>query len=610
MNIKRFKLSKVNVDLILFLLIFCIVFSVYLFTLAPTVFIEDSGELITATTQLGIAHPPGYPLYTILGKFFSLIPVGSLAWRVNMMSAFFGSLAVSILFLIVKKITNSRAISFSAALLLAFNPIYWSQSIFAEVYTLNVFFVSLCIYLLLIWQEQKKEKYLFIFSFVFGLSITNHQMMLLLAPAFVLYIVLNKKDILKNFKLIKSMFWYFLIGLAVYLYLPLRSLQNPVLDWGNPETLRAFWGHIARKQYGDFSILSQPLSKFSLVAIFVYSLVQDFLWPMFVLSALGIFTMFKKNRNFAYLSLSIFLLNSVGLILLRNSGGSNETEYVFRVYYLPCFLILVIWFAYTIKFGLDKIKKLLSKQKSLLKIVNLVVLIVVVLLPLNYLVANYKLNDQSDFWLTYDYGKKLLASLEPNATLLYYGEGSIASDTQLFTLMYLQMVENFRPDVFIVDELNFFKSQVSIAFPTQHFNLVEIKRKDALLNLLWQATQEYDLPLYTSFIVNEKSARDLEIFSRSNGWVNKVYPNIESAKEGQQPTADFSLRNLENKSLELDYSMGGFLSIYYYGIATNYLENGHDDLAYQTFMKAIELDPQPFSQNYKDYITHREEWNK
>ena len=301
--------KKNHLDFIIASAIFCLVMAVYLFTLAPTIYIEDNPELITAAATLGIPHPSGYPLFVLLGKLFTFIPFGSIPWRVNLMSAFFSALTISFLYLILNEITRKRFISLAVSLILPFSPTYWSQSIDAEVYTLNIFFVALLIYLLTLWSESKSIKLLYWISFIYGLSLTNHQMMILLFPAFAVFIYLNDKKIVKRFKTIFFMLLLFLLGLSVYLYLPIRSLQNPMLDWGNPETVKRFWEHITRKEYSDFSIL-QKKSKLGLILFFFINLMYDFFLPMVILALFGIMYLFIKKRKFAFLTFGVFFLNS------------------------------------------------------------------------------------------------------------------------------------------------------------------------------------------------------------------------------------------------------------------------------------------------------------
>ena len=109
-------------------------FAVYLWTLAPTVTGEDSGELIAAAYTLGIPHPPGYPLWCLLAKaFIQCVPYGEIAWRVNVMSAVFASLTVYVAGLIVLHLTRNRLAAFGGPMALAFSLEFWEQSVIAEV---------------------------------------------------------------------------------------------------------------------------------------------------------------------------------------------------------------------------------------------------------------------------------------------------------------------------------------------------------------------------------------------------------------------------------------------------------------------------------------------
>ncbi len=116
---------------------------VYGYTLAPTVTGEDSGELIGAAWALGVPHPPGYPVWTLLAHAFTWIPFGSVGWRVNLLSAVCAAGTVSLLVLIGITVTRSRLASFAAAMIFAFSRVFWEQAMIAEVYALNTFFMAL-----------------------------------------------------------------------------------------------------------------------------------------------------------------------------------------------------------------------------------------------------------------------------------------------------------------------------------------------------------------------------------------------------------------------------------------------------------------------------------
>ncbi|MDI6751352.1 MAG: DUF2723 domain-containing protein [bacterium] len=177
-------------------------FGIYLLTLTPTVGLHDSGDMITSSYVLGIAHPPGYPLYTLFGKgWMTVIPIGNIAYRMNMQSALFASLAVMMVYLIILKLSISNyqlAITriipgVVAALIFAFSTTFWEQAVIAEKYTLNAFFFSLLIFILLKWQETYNLQlttynYLYLFAFILGLSFTHHFQTIYIVPAAIFFL--------------------------------------------------------------------------------------------------------------------------------------------------------------------------------------------------------------------------------------------------------------------------------------------------------------------------------------------------------------------------------------------------------------------------------------
>jgi hypothetical protein len=134
-------------------LLFTTVFGVYLSTMSPVVYLGDSGEFTAAAFSLGIPHNSGYPLYSLLGKIFCMVPIGNVAFRLNLMSAFFSALTVLLVYHIIYKFTRNVLCSLSAAAFLAFTPLFWSQTVSAEVYPLHLFFMALMIWLLWQWEE-------------------------------------------------------------------------------------------------------------------------------------------------------------------------------------------------------------------------------------------------------------------------------------------------------------------------------------------------------------------------------------------------------------------------------------------------------------------------
>jgi len=184
-----------------------VAFAVYFFTLAPNVGLEDSGEFLTASYNFGVPHPPGYPSWTILAFLFEQIPFGNAAWRVNLMSAVFGALAAGMLSLItckfagrllklerfkdftlegISKESSALMVGVTSGLIFAFIDTMWSQAVIAEVYTLNsFFFTSLCLLVMRWFDSPEQKRWPIYIALVFGVGITNHQTLLVSAPAFI-----------------------------------------------------------------------------------------------------------------------------------------------------------------------------------------------------------------------------------------------------------------------------------------------------------------------------------------------------------------------------------------------------------------------------------------
>lgn len=308
---------------------FLITLTGYTLTLAPTVTMEDSGELATAGTFLGIPHPPGYPLWTMISwiftKLFSFVTFRGQpnpAWGIAFSSAFFGALASALTALLVcrsgrdfigRSSRASAAVSprtlklfcwvggVSSSLVFAFTSINWSQSVIVEIYALNAFFLMLLMTLAYMWIRRPSAKLLIILSFVFGLSLTNYQALLLMLPALALLVMLKDLNLARDFTiaaipygLVFLLIWKtdiipplvhplhytsyiyislnFLViiltaiflpkgrtvamcilalelGLLFYAYMPLASDFNPPMNWGYPRTWEGFKHAITRGQY-------------------------------------------------------------------------------------------------------------------------------------------------------------------------------------------------------------------------------------------------------------------------------------------------------------------------------------------------------------------------
>jgi tetratricopeptide (TPR) repeat protein len=192
-----------RIDWITFLITFGAVMLGYYLTLAPELTLEDSGELATGSMYAGIPHPPGYPVWTIYTWLWTvLLPVGNIAWRVALGTAFSGALAAGLLGLLVSRgssllmegIEELKAMSgnwesaicmisgFVAGMLIGFNGFMWSQAVIAEVYATSVASFMFVLLFLLRWiYAPHQRRFLYYAMFAFGISFTNHQSLIVAA---------------------------------------------------------------------------------------------------------------------------------------------------------------------------------------------------------------------------------------------------------------------------------------------------------------------------------------------------------------------------------------------------------------------------------------------
>ena len=314
----------------------------YLLTIAPSVIQIDTGELAAVQCTLGIAHPTGYPLFTIIGYIFSVIPLPlTKIFQLNLLAAIYCSAAISIFtftskmvldnlgsfqFIKHSKEKNKRkkkdsgknvqpgvvlSIELSepykiisaifSGLLLALSKTFWFQSTSVEVYSLHLLLITTIILslikaFLLSDKENPISKYWIIFAIFLALGFTNHMTTLLIIPG-VAYLYFTKNGF--RSKSIKQIFLmliiFFPILVLVYSYLPIRASQNPVMNWGNPVEWERIIRHISGQQYQVwlFSSTEAAAKQFN---YFISNLPKEFFLSI-LLSAAGFWVSFIYARK-------------------------------------------------------------------------------------------------------------------------------------------------------------------------------------------------------------------------------------------------------------------------------------------------------------------------
>ena len=408
-----------------------LLFAVYAASSPRTVGLEDDSLFVLSAYFLGIEHPPGYPLFTLTGHLFTHLPIGSVAYRVHLASAFYGALTIGAAWLcMLSLLPGERLVAWVAALALGLSPVFWSQAVIAEVYTLNTFFLLILVYLGLRVVEQ--PRLLPWMALIFGLSLSNHYpLMLLAAPAFAVLLWPLRRELLKRLALLV---WLVVIGLLPYAWLVWRSWARlPISFYGELDTLREIWYFISRAGYAevDHSLTAGWMDKVRYLTFMGSQVLVQFALLGALVAAAGFVAQWQLlgRRVSAFLTVS-FVMPSFVLVLLLGFDYDVFRKHIFHVYPLPAYAIAALWLGLGLHWLAQR--HALGAQRTRLAGAALVVLI-------GALGAWHNLRSDQE-WAA-RYAQTVLKLLPRNAVV--FGQG----DADLVPMAYFHMVENWRPDI-------------------------------------------------------------------------------------------------------------------------------------------------------------------
>lgn len=169
-------------------------FALYIRTLAPSLLFGDSAEFQTIAYTLGIGHPTGYPVYVLLAKLFTLIPVGEIAYRVNLFSAFSAALTVELVYFILRRLGARIIPSVFGALALGLTSLFWKYASMAEIYAPAAACLAFVLFAVFQWKETNSPRWLFFAGLVGGLSLGIHTTVVLSAIPILIYLILSTRQ--------------------------------------------------------------------------------------------------------------------------------------------------------------------------------------------------------------------------------------------------------------------------------------------------------------------------------------------------------------------------------------------------------------------------------
>ncbi len=505
-------------------------FLVYWLTLAKGVFWWDSGELIANVATLGIAHRPSFPIYVLLAKVFSFITPGSLTFKVNLFSSLMASVSLVTLFLIsvqlrkqiktLSKVSDKLfySVSLLSIILVGFTYSFWIQAVRAEVYTLAIFTFLLLLYLALRLSEEirkqtsrKQTKILFLFCFILGLGLGNHYAILISILPALIYLVFqsNFRKYLKR-KLIFTGLCLFILGVSIYLYLPIRASADPIFNWGNPSSLTQFLKSVLAVESLQNMHNGESTSWWSNL-FGTINLITDQLGLLaLVICLMGLFYFYQNNKKWFWFACWLIIGNCFLTALLTDEFIFDNPD--LHAYLIPSMIILGLGFGFGVLFILSRLESVFYAKKKILRFQNLfyplaiLIIAIISLLPAynSYPKANLSKNN-----FAAQYAKSIVDDLPKNSLVI------IDNPNLDFILRGLQYGEKVRTDLVVLNRsflpADWYCQQERRKYPEIFQGIPENKTGEALYVNLAKKGLRDKKPVFVEYTEKDSVIKDFLI---------------------------------------------------------------------------------------------------
>ncbi len=467
--------------------VFLISLAVFVKTAAPTVSFWDSGEFIACAFTLGIPHPPGAPLYLLIGRFFTMLPVWEdPALPMNLISSITSALAVLFVYLITVRLIlpggcdgERNIIRVSgvvggavAALMLAFSDTFWYNAVETEVYGFSIMLMALSLWLGLRWMEHAgapdSHRILYFVAYLMGLAGGVHLLCLLTVPTLLMLVWFRKPELMKDPRAWAFAALLFVAGYSTYASLYIRSGLNPMIDQNNPETWSNFIRFLGREQYGTESMLlgvfnrKAPLWDFQIWTMYFKYFVAQFPVPgigfvsdafrratshevelvrisvvPYLLGCWGVWEHWRRDARRFWAIAALFVLSGVGLSVYLNMEDPQprERDYVF----VGSFALFCVWMGIAASAVIRMAHHLYGRGAAVASACLLLAM------PGALAASLYPTHDRTGNRFAFDYAANILNSCAPHAILF------TNADNDSFPLWYQQEVMGLRRDVRVVN---------------------------------------------------------------------------------------------------------------------------------------------------------------
>jgi Protein of unknown function (DUF2723) len=410
--------------------VFAIALAVYLRTLVPGPTFGDWAEMQFIPAQLGIPHPTGYPLYVLVGKAFSLLPIGSVAYRAELLSAVAAAAAAATAVLISWRLGVRPVLAIAAGLSLAVTGTLWLEATYSEMNGLHLLLVAALIHRALVWRAERRDRDLLIGALLAGLALSNHLLAITVVPIIVLFVLVDARArLVERPVLLLQAALLGLIGLTPYLFIPLRALAGPAAIYGRFLTWEGFASLVSGADFrGDMHFTSGE----SVVAAWqaipdVVAQFEERSHPVFVYGALlGAAVLFVRN---AWVGLLFTAIVAANVFFYANYVGDLEH------YLLVTWLVCSVWLAVLADWIVTRLERALPAAAEAPGPA-----VIALVLPVIMLINHWTTYDQSRNDSGERFARSVFRALPPDAVLLSYWDS-------LTNLSYVHCIEGVRADV-------------------------------------------------------------------------------------------------------------------------------------------------------------------
>lgn len=325
-------------------------FTLYVVTLAPDVLPADNGEFQWIATQLGVAHPPGFTLYTMLGYLATRVPIGqSAAFRINLLSAFIGAATLFLVFKTVFDLTQRKVAAVTAVLTLGTATTYWAQSTIANIRSLTGFFTALFLFSLIRFggdygngtqintDKHRSDRWLALGAFALGFGATHHPSLVFIGIVGITFVIWVQPSLIREPRRWIRPFLCGISGLLPLIYLPLRANSGAPGTSPSLATMNGFLNHVlARGFSGDFFYFIEPDVLWERFKVMGNVMTFQFNTWLLLGMGLGLFIVTRHNKKLAWLLGGSFLLHT---FITATYRAPQTVEYMLPAY-IPAVLLL------------------------------------------------------------------------------------------------------------------------------------------------------------------------------------------------------------------------------------------------------------------------------